>query len=43
VLSGTVAKVEDTVDAQLARTTIADIAAHIGQRERERGSAAGTR
>ena len=43
VLAGTVAKVEDTVDAQLARTTIADLAADIGRRERKRGSAARTR
>ena len=43
VLSGTVAQVEHTVDAQLARTTIADLAAGIDQREGERGSAARTR
>ena len=43
VLAGTVATVEETVDAQLARTTIADLAADIDRREDERGTAARTR
>ena len=42
VLGATVAEIEQTVDAQLARTTIADLAADVARRERERGRTATT-
>ena len=40
VLGGAVAEVERTVDAQLERTTIADLLAEVMQRERERAGTA---
>lgn len=40
VLGATVAQVEQTVDAQLDQTTIADLLADVARRERRRGGAA---
>lgn len=43
VLGATVAQVEETVDAQLDRTTIADLLADVVRRERRRRGTAGAR
>ena len=40
VLGATVSKVEETVDRELARTTVADLVADLARREREKDGAA---